>query len=299
MKKSIDRDKVVGYAAGITTGVTYGLNPLFAMPLMKSGASVESILFFRYSFSVIMLGVWLVLTRESFKISFKQSIRLLILGLLFTTSSLTLFESYKFIPSGLATTIVFLYPVFVAVIMVFMRVYPTWQVWLSIMLTFVGVMILSKSDSTHIIQTKGIVLAMASALAYAMFIVIINRSMAIRKVSNTKLTFYALMVGMVVFFTKSVISGGFDSMLRVFEIRGSVVNLLLLAILPTIVSTATLALSTRKIGATKASVLGVFEPVTAILVGALAFSEEITLNIIIGIILSMAAVVFMIVCGKR
>ena len=299
MKKSIDRDKVVGYAAGITTGVTYGLNPLFAMPLMKSGASVESILFFRYSFSVIMLGVWLVLTRESFRISFKQSIRLLILGLLFTTSSLTLFESYKFIPSGLATTIVFLYPVFVAVIMVFMRVCPTWQVWLSIMLTFVGVMILSKSDSTHIIQTKGIVLAMASALAYAMFIVIINRSMAIRKVSNTKLTFYALMVGMVVFFTKSVISGGFDSMLRVFEIRGSVVNLLLLAILPTIVSTATLALSTRKIGATKASVLGVFEPVTAILVGALAFSEEITLNIIIGIILSMAAVVFMIVCGKR
>lgn len=299
MKKSIDRDKVVGYAAGITTGVTYGLNPLFAMPLMKSGASVESILFFRYSFSVIMLGVWLVLTRESFRISFKQSIRLLILGLLFTTSSLTLFESYKFIPSGLATTIVFLYPVFVAVIMVFMRVYPTWQVWLSIMLTFVGVMILSKSDSTHIIQTKGIVLAMASALAYAMFIVIINRSMAIRKVSNTKLTFYALMVGMVVFFTKSVISGGFDSMLRVFEIQGSVVNLLLLAILPTIVSTATLALSTRKIGATKASVLGVFEPVTAILVGALAFSEEITLNIIIGIILSMAAVVFMIVCGKR
>ena len=299
MKKSIDRDKVVGYAAGITTGVTYGLNPLFAMPLMKSGASVESILFFRYSFSVIMLGVWLVLTRESFRISFKQFIRLLILGLLFTTSSLTLFESYKFIPSGLATTIVFLYPVFVAVIMVFMRVYPTWQVWLSIMLTFVGVMILSKSDSTHIIQTKGIVLAMASALAYAMFIVIINRSMAIRKVSNTKLTFYALMVGMVVFFTKSVISGGFDSMLRVFEIRGSVVNLLLLAILPTIVSTATLALSTRKIGATKASVLGVFEPVTAILVGALAFSEEITLNIIIGIILSMAAVVFMIVSGKR
>ena len=299
MKKSIDRDKVVGYAAGITTGVTYGLNPLFAMPLMKSGASVESILFFRYSFSVIMLGVWLVLTRESFRISFKQSIRLLILGLLFTTSSLTLFESYKFIPSGLATTIVFLYPVFVAVIMVFMRVYPTWQVWLSIMLTFVGVMILSKSDSTHIIQTKGIVLAMASALAYAMFIVIINRSMAIRKVSNTKLTFYALMVGMVVFFTKSVMSGGFDSMLRVFEIRGSVVNLLLLAILPTIVSTATLALSTRKIGATKASVLGVFEPVTAILVGALAFSEEITLNIIIGIILSMAAVVFMIVSGKR
>ena len=76
-------------------------------------------------------------------------------------------------------------------------------------------------------------------------------------------------------------------------------NLIGLAILPTIVSTAMLAVATRNIGATKASVLGVFEPITAILIGSLVFGEQITANIIVGILISMAAVTFMIAKTKR
>ncbi|MBQ5723379.1 MAG: EamA family transporter, partial [Muribaculaceae bacterium] len=72
-----------------------------------------------------------------------------------------------------------------------------------------------------------------------------------------------------------------------------------LAILPTIISTATLALSTRKIGATKASVLGVFEPITAIMVGTIAFNEPITTNIIVGISIAIAAIIFMIMATKK
>lgn len=107
-------NQIAGYVAGIVTGVTYGLNPLFAVPLMNAGANVESILFFRYSLAVVLLGLWLLIMKQSFKISGRQAVRLLILGLLFTASSLCLFEAYKYIPSGLATTIVFLYPVLVA-----------------------------------------------------------------------------------------------------------------------------------------------------------------------------------------
>ena len=287
----IDKDIVAGYAAGIVTGVTYGLNPLFAMPLLNGGAPVENVLFFRYALSVLMLGCWLAFRRESFRVSSRQLVRLVILGALFTMSSLFLFEAYRFIPSGMATTVVFLYPVLVAVIMVFLRVYPTWQVWFSIILTFVGVYILSKNDGAHAVQTKGLVIAGCSALAYAMFIVIINRSKMIRKVSNTLLTFYALLVGTAVFCIKAL-AGGHSLMLGI-DGAGAWANLVGLAVLPTIVSTATLALATRKIGAAKASVLGVFEPITAILVGALAFGEPVTANVIIGIALTMAAVVFM------
>lgn len=292
----IDKDIVAGYAAGIVTGVTYGLNPLFAMPLLNGGAPVENVLFFRYALSVLMLGCWLAFRRESFRVSSRQLVRLVILGALFTMSSLFLFEAYRFIPSGMATTVVFLYPVLVAVIMVFLRVYPTWQVWFSIILTFVGVYILSKNDGAHAVQTKGLVIAGCSALAYAMFIVIINRSKMIRKVSNTLLTFYALLVGTAVFCIKAL-AGGHSLMLGI-DGAGAWANLVGLAVLPTIVSTATLALATRKIGAAKASVLGVFEPITAILVGALAFGEPVTANVIIGIGLTMAAVVFMIVSSS-
>ncbi len=292
-----DRATLVGYIAGIITGVTYGLNPLFAMPLMNADAPVENILFFRYGLSVLILGCWLLAKHESFRVSGKQLVRLLILGACFTMSSLFLFEAYRLIPSGMATTIVFLYPVLVALIMVFMRVYPTWQVWFSIILTFIGVFVLSRNGGTHVIQTKGIVIAAASALAYAMFIVIVNRSKAIRKVSNTLLTFYALIVGTVVFMVKAL-AGGHSLLLGIsgFSAWG---NLMGLAVLPTIVSTATLALATRKIGAAKASVLGVFEPITAILVGALAFGEPVTMNVLIGIGLTMAAVTFMIVSSNK
>ena len=72
-----------------------------------------------------------------------------------------------------------------------------------------------------------------------------------------------------------------------------------LALLPTIVSTATLAIATRNIGATKASVLGVFEPVTAILVGTVVFGEPLTTSIIIGISIAIVAVTFMISVTKR
>lgn len=292
-----NKDAVLGYLCGILTGIAYGLNPLFAMPLMNAGASVDGILFFRYGISVLLLGAYLLISRQSFKVSGRQCVRLLILGLLYTTSSLTLFESYKYIASGLATTLVFLYPVLVALIMVFMRVYPTWQVWLSIILTFIGVLILTRSDGTHLIQTKGVVLALGSALAYAMFIVIVNRSRAIRTVPNTLLTFYALIVGTVVFLIKGMTGG--TGMLEGISGTSAWLNLTGLAILPTIVSTASLAYATRKIGATKASVLGVFEPITAILVGALAFSEPVTTNIIVGIVLAISAVIFMILSSKN
>ncbi|MGM9785601.1 MAG: EamA family transporter [Candidatus Cryptobacteroides sp.] len=292
----MDKDSITGYGAGIITGVSYGLNPLFAMPLLNAGAPVENILFFRYGLSVVLLAIWLAATRCSFRITARQASRLLILGLLFTASSLFLFEAYKYIPSGLATTIVFLYPVLVALIMVFMKVYPTWQVWLSILLTFVGVVILTGNENSSV-GFSGILFSGASALAYAMFIVIVNRSKAIRSVPNTLLTFYALIVGTVVFFVRAMIAG--HSLVTGLSGVSAWINLLGLAVLPTIVSTATLALATRKIGATKASVLGVFEPVTAIIVGTVAFGEPLTVNVIAGIILTMGAVVFMVLSSSK
>lgn len=287
-----------GYVAGIVTGVTYGLNPLFAVPLMRQGVPVDTILFFRYFLAVLILGGWLLLRKESFRIDMHQARRLLVLGLLFTMSSLTLFEAYHYIPSGVATTIVFLYPVLVAVIMIFLKVYPTWQVWISIIATFIGVLFLCKYDSSQALQWKGLALSFVSALSYAMFIVVINRSRSVHRISNTLLTFYALLTGTVVFAIHSFMVQ--PSLLTGIQGASPWLNLIGLAVLPTIVSTATLAMSTRIIGATKASVLGVFEPVTAIMVGALAFGEKITINVIIGILLSVAAIVFMIVSpGKR
>ena len=295
--KSIDRNTLVGYLAGITTGVTYGLNPLFGVPLMKNGASIESILFFRYAFAVLFLGGFILLGKHSFKISLKQGGILLILGLLYTASSIFLFEAYNYIASGLATTLIFLYPVVVAIIMVFLKVFPSWQVWLSIVATFAGVIIMTQGSSSQAVNPIGVFLSLGSAFVYALFIVIINRSKTISSISNSLLTFYSLLTGAIIFMGKIVVSdGGITTGIEGCMAWGSLIGL---ALLPTVVSTASLAVSTRKIGATKASVLGVFEPITAILVGTLVFGEALTLNIVTGILLSMAAITFMIITTKR
>ena len=295
--KTLSKNAIIGYPAGIITGITYGLNPLFAVPLMNNGASIESILFFRYTFAVVLLAAFLILTRQSFRITARQAGVLLALGLLYTSSSIFLFEAYNYIASGLATTLIFLYPVLVAIIMVFLRVVPSWPVWLSIAATFGGVIIMTQGSGGDSLNPVGIALSLGSALVYALFIVIINRSKAIAQISNTLLTFYSLTVGAIVFlgkisFSEAPISAGITT-------GGDWLNLAGLALLPTIVSTATLAIATRNIGATKASVLGVFEPITAILIGTLMFGEPLTTNILLGIGIAIVAVTFMISVTKR
>ena len=295
--KKLSRNAIIGYPAGIITGITYGLNPLFAVPLMNTGASIESILFFRYTFAVVLLAAFLILTRQSFRITARQAGVLLALGLLYTSSSIFLFEAYNYIASGLATTLIFLYPVLVAIIMVFLRVVPSWPVWLSIAATFGGVIIMTQGSGGGLLNPVGIALSLGSALVYALFIVIINRSKAIAQISNTLLTFYSLTVGAIVFlgkisFSDAPISAGITT-------GGDWLNLAGLALLPTIVSTATLAIATRNIGATKASVLGVFEPITAILIGTMMFGEPLTTNILLGIGIAIVAVTFMISVTKR
>lgn len=152
-------------------------------------------------------------------------------------------------------------------------------------------------------------LAFLSALSYAFFIVLINRKKCLQELSNDVLTFYALIAGSIVFGCIAFVGNhsGKISLLNDFNTiyaHSSLwLNLILLAVIPTVIptviSTATLAASTKIIGATKASVMGVFEPLTAILIGTLVFGEKMSWNIAIGIVLSVFAICFMILCPGR
>ena len=297
MNAKLSRNAIIGYPAGIITGITYGLNPLFAKPLMNAGASTEAILLFRYGIAVILLGAYLLLKKENFRITLKQAGVLFSLGLLYTASSTFLFEAYKYIASGLATTLVFLFPAMVAIIMVFLKVVPSWPVWLSIAATFAGVMIMTGGAGAEKVNPLGVWFSIASAFVYALFIVIINRSKVISSIPNSLLTFYALLTGTFFFIGRCLFSGA--DLTAGLDGGMAWCNLIGLAVLPTIVSTASLAVATRNIGATKASVLGVFEPITAILVGTVVFGEALTPNIIAGILISIVAVTFMIMLTKR
>ncbi len=291
MNQAIGR-RTIGICAGIIAGVSYGTNPLFAKPLLESGVPVLVMLFFRYGISALLLAGWMLLKREPFRVKGRELSLLAVLGLLFACSSLFLFISYEFIPSGLATTLVYLYPVFVALIMVLLRFYPSWQTWVSIAATFGGILLLSQPSGAAQIKPLGILLAVGSALSYAFYLVIVNRSKRIKHVSEHTLTLYALLTGTALFASIRAVQGG--SFIEGVNGPGDWANLIGLALVPTMISMLTLAISSRLIGPTKTSVLGVFEPLTAILIGTFLFGEPLTMKMGLGIAVCVAAVLFMI-----
>ena len=282
----------MGYVAGIAAGVSYGTNPLFGKALMESGVPIMVMLFFRYGIAAILLALWMLCRKETFRASRRELGLLVLLGLFFAGSSITLFCSYEFIPSGLATTLIYLYPVFVALIMVFLRIYPSWQTWLSIAATFSGILLLSAPSGNVQIRLPGVLLAIGSALCYSFYLVIVNRSKRIRKASEHKITLYSLVTGAILFAVIRSVQGG--GMLEGIDSASDWANLVGLAIVPTMISMLTLAMSSRYIGPTKTAVLGVFEPLTAILIGTLLFGEPLTAKMAVGIAICVAAVIFLI-----
>ena len=288
-----DKRRIWGYIAGILAGISYGTNPLFGKALMESGVPVMVMLFFRYAFAALFLAALMLFKKESFQAKRNNLGLLILLGLFFAGSSITLFCSYEFIPSGLATTLIYLYPVMVALMMVFLRIYPGWQTWTAIAVTFVGIVLLSTPSGDVPIRPVGVLLAVGSALCYSFYLVIINRSKRIRNVSEHTLTFYSLVTGAVLFAVIRTVQGG--GMLTGIDTLSDWGNLIGLAIIPTMVSMLTIAISSRYIGPTKTAVLGVFEPLTAILIGTLLFGEALTTKMAAGIALCVAAVIFMIV----
>ena len=111
--------KAKGFLLGAIAAAAYGMNPLFALPLYKAGMNPDSVLFFRYLFAIPLLGIMLKARGRNFRIQRKEIFLLIVMGILVAVSSLTLFESYNYMDAGIASTILFVYPIIVALIMTF------------------------------------------------------------------------------------------------------------------------------------------------------------------------------------
>ena len=284
-----------GYLAGIISGITYGMNPLFGVPVINKGLDVNSLLFYRYGVATLLMLAFMLVAKKQIRISWKQFGLMTVLGILFTGCSITLFEAYKYIPSGIATSILYVYPIMVALIMMLFKQFPSWQTWVSIFAGVAGAVLLSIKGGGGFIDWKGIALVVASGLCYTIFIVMVNLSAQVKAIPNLTLTFYCFFIGSLMLFALS----GFGVHLNPVPDAVSWLNVLGLAVLPTAVATITLAASSKAVGATKTSVLGILEPLTAIVIGTLVFKEAFTLNVALGVVLILFAILFMILTEKK
>ena len=286
--------KAKGYILGAVAAATYGMNPLFALPLYKAGMNPDSVLFFRYLFAIPVLGMMIVARGRSFKLKRKEVLPLIIMGLLVALSSLALFQSYNYMDVGIASTLLFVYPILVALIMwIAFKEKLTLPTVLCILLALGGIGLLYKSGDGSTLNLTGIILVMISTLSYAIYIVGVNQS-TLKNLATLSLTFYVLLFGLVLFLVRV----DFGQSLRVAETWYLWGNLIALAIFPTAISFLCTTQAIQYIGSTPIAILGALEPLTAVFFGVVVFGESLTLRLGCGMLMIILAVTLIIAGGN-
>ena len=286
--------KAKGYILGAVAAATYGMNPLFALPLYKAGMNPDSVLFFRYLFAIPVLGMMIVARGRSFKLKRKEVLPLIIMGLLVALSSLALFQSYNYMDVGIASTLLFVYPILVALIMwIAFKEKLTLPTVLCILLALGGIGLLYKSGDGSTRNLTGIILVMISALSYAIYIVGVNQS-TLKNLATLPLTFYVLLFGLVLFWVRV----DFGQSLHVPDTWYLWGNLIALAIFPTAISFLCTTQAIQYIGSTPTAILGALEPLTAVFFGVVVFGESLTLRLSCGMLMIILAVTLIIAGGN-
>lgn len=299
----------IGIICAIGAAVSYGTNNFGALNLYAEGMNTPSVLFYRFGLAwLIIAAIMLVrssksltkhsaLPGESLRVSRREFGILTLLGLLFIASSMTLYITFNLSPqaTGTASTILFTYPVMTAAIMtLFFRERLTAVTVGSILLAFVGVMLLSLGGDSGSLTTGGIILVLVSALTYALYIIVVDKCPL--QMSSFKINFYVLLycaLGMLVF---ALVSGQ-PLMLPPTPRAWFFVSWL--AVVPAIMALVMMVYAAKYIGSTPTAILGALEPLTAVLIGVFLFGEHFSLRLLTGIVLILASVTLVVLAKAR
>ncbi|MBR6320818.1 MAG: DMT family transporter [Prevotella sp.] len=283
-----------GYALGVLAAASYGTNPLFALPLLGAGIDAYSVLFLRYFFAIPMLALMMMARGRGFGLRRGQVLPLIILGLLMALSSLTLYVSYAYIGAAIASTLLFIYPILVTVIMAIgFHERITWLTVVCILLATTGIGLLYRGDDGAVLHPYGLLLVFLSALSYAIYLVAVNKG-RMREIPTLKLTLYVIVFGLFLF---------------AFRFQPSTFNILndrpllwvaafCMALFPTAFSLICTSAAIQKVGSTPVAILGAMEPVTAVAIAILIFNEQLTVRLALGMLLVIMSVTFIIAGGS-
>ena len=318
-----------GYVFAALAAASYGTNPVFAKPLYADGMNPDSVLLFRYAFGIALLGllmIWNGWRRHNLSTAFRVSRhslpQLVILGILMALSSLTLFLSYNYMPVGIASTLLFTYPILVAVIMTLVYHEPmSWLVVICLLLATSGVgMLCEQTPPSPLLRGEtpldpsnpsnpsnlsnlsnlsnplnlpwgvspfmiGALLVLLSSLSYAIYLVGLNKT-RVRTIASMPVTFYVLCFGFLLFVWRICFGGAFT-----LPQHGVMwLNLIALGLLPTVVSLLLTAWAIQRIGSTQTALFGALEPVTAVALGIIFLGESINLREFLGMVLIFVSV---------
>lgn len=278
---------------GLLSAASYGLIPLFTLPLLARHIPLETVIVYRFVLAAIALAPLMWARGYALKINIKGFYQLALLSGFYLFAVIAFFHSFRYLPSSIAATVQFLYPVMVMVIMIAFFHEPfRWLVALAVILGLMGVIFLSAGSDTGISETsdnfimRGIFLSLLAGLGNSLYMVALQ-VVKISRLNSLAITFYVMIFGAGYALANAAASnkliwiGNWEDFGLAF----------LLALITAVISNLALVMAIKKIGSTMAAILGVMEPLTAVTVGVTVFNEPLTWSLVTGIILIASSVI--------
>lgn len=285
-----------GVVNGIISGVSFGLIPLFSIPVIAAGMDNVSILVYRFLFgSAAMLAI-LLLRKTNMRVSLSELLRIVLLAIFYIGTALATLECYKYLSSGIATALVYTDPIWCALIgLAFLGDKFSIKLTSSILLASIGVMMMTgvfSEDGTF--SMVGLLWGLMSGLAYGIYLILVPR-LKVKRIASLKLTFYVFFIGMWLLIAFSLLING-----GVAEVpdNNCWLNLVLLGLIPTAISNICVTVSLKLIDSTIVAILGAFEPLTAMVVGVVILGEPLGFIGVVGGMLILVAVAILTIKPK-
>ncbi|GAQ15085.1 permease of the drug/metabolite transporter (DMT) superfamily [Myroides odoratimimus] len=217
------------------------------------------------------------------------------MALLYAATAKFLVDAYEYIDSGLATTVHFLYPIFVSIVMImFYKEKKSIALLVASILSLVGVGMMCIHGEASPSLITGLVLSALTIFTYGLYIVGLNKS-RISEMNFDSLTFYVLLMGCLIFLFYCLFTTGIQTV----PLTSDWINLILLGVFATFISDLCLVLAVKHAGSTVTSILGSMEPVVAVLVGTLFFAEHFDWMSAIGLLFVLGAVTLVIIANQK
>lgn len=287
-ERKMQNVSVKGFIYAALSSSTFGLAPFFSISLLMAGFTSFEVLSYRWGVASLALILFGLCRGESFRIGRKDWAAVFVLSLFRAATSFSLIIAYQHIASGVASTIHFMYPLAVALVMMcFFGEKKSFSILFAVFVSLIGAGLLSTGeiDFDGGNTTTGLIAAVCSVFFYAGYIIGVRKSRA-ASIPSTPLTCYVMGLGALFFIIGGCLTGG----IRLATEGGLWLNILGLALPATAISNITLVKAIKYIGPTLTSIFGALEPLMAVVIGYWVFKESFTWNSAVGVALILAAV---------
>ena len=284
-----------GYIFAALAAAFYGTNPIFAVPLYGTGMNPVSVLLFRYLLGIPLLAAIIIARSERLLPQAREALPVALLGIIMGLSSLTLYEAYTCMNAGVASTLLFMYPILTSLLMslLFHEKFRL-MTGLCLLIMGTGLFLLMDPAQDAGIDMRGFALIFVSSLLYAVYLVMIKVSKVLQSIPAVQSLLYQLLSGGLVFL--AAVAAGDRLMLPATLFDWG--NLAALALFPTVLSLLFTIRAIRCIGPTPTAIFGALEPITAVALSILLLGEHLSLREFVGGALIVLATMLVVV-GDR